>query len=256
MGMAYDAFWIKECTYLLSTNHGPGSRRGKFLKCYIDDVLMHNKGLLQHLAHLEELIKRLHEVNMKIHPKKCEFAITLVVYLGHKILPNGIMVHWAKVIAILEMSNLTNVHTLRSFIGLCNYYTIYVQDFSIIVHPFYALLKKGVTWTWSDEAQEAFNTLKEKLSKFPILRKLNFNKVFILHTNWSALNIGAILGQLDEEGKEYVIAYGSQSNNKVETNYYSYEGECLTIVWVIIHSGPIFMAPSSLCIPTTSLSSG
>jgi hypothetical protein len=38
-----------------------------FLKCYIDDVLVHNKGLLQDLAHLEELFKRFHEVNMKIH---------------------------------------------------------------------------------------------------------------------------------------------------------------------------------------------
>jgi len=120
---------------------------------------------------------------MKIHPKKSEFAITLVIYLGHKILPNGIMVHWAKVIAILEMPNPSNVHTLKSFIGLCNYYKIYVQDFNTTVHPLYALLKKDVAWTWSDEAQEAFNTLKEKLLKFPILRKPNFNKVFILHIN-------------------------------------------------------------------------
>jgi hypothetical protein len=87
-----------------------------FLKCYIDDVLMHSKGLLERLAHLEELFKRLHEVNMKIHPKKYEFVVTLIVYLGHKILPNGIMVHWAKVVAILEMPNPTNVHTLKSFI--------------------------------------------------------------------------------------------------------------------------------------------
>jgi hypothetical protein len=97
-----------------------------FLKCYIDDVLVHSKGLLQHLAHLEDLFKRLHEVNMKIHPKKCEFVVTLVVYLRHKILPNDIMAHWAKIIAILEMPNPTNVHILRSFIGLCNYYIIYV----------------------------------------------------------------------------------------------------------------------------------
>ncbi len=74
--------------------------RAYFLKCYIDDVLMHSKGFLQHLAHLEELFKRLHEVNMKIHPKKCEFVVTLVVYLGHRIFPNGIMAHWAKVATI------------------------------------------------------------------------------------------------------------------------------------------------------------
>ncbi len=105
---------------------------------------MHSKGFLQQLVHLEGLFKRLHKVNMKIHPKKCEFAITLVVYFRHKILPNGIMAHWAKVVAILEMPNPTDVHTLRNFIGLCNYYRIYVQDFSTIVHPFYALLKKDV----------------------------------------------------------------------------------------------------------------
>jgi hypothetical protein len=120
---------------------------------------------------------------MKIHPKKCEFFVTSLVYLGHKILPNGIMVHWAKVVAILGMPNPTNVHTLRSFIRLCNYKRIFVQNFSTIVHPFYALLKKDVVWIWSEKAREAFNTLKEKLSKFPILRRPNFNKVFILHTD-------------------------------------------------------------------------
>jgi hypothetical protein len=50
------------------------------------------------------------------------------------------------------MPNPIDVHTLRSLIGLCNYYKIYVQDFSTIAHPLCALLKKNVTWTWSEEA--------------------------------------------------------------------------------------------------------
>jgi hypothetical protein len=54
------------------------------------------------------------------------------------------MAHWAKVIAILEMPNPTDVHILRSFIGLCNYYKIYVKDFDTIVHSLNALLKKDV----------------------------------------------------------------------------------------------------------------
>jgi hypothetical protein len=126
---------------------------------------------------------------------------------------------------------------LRSFIGLCNYCKIYVQDFNTIVHPLYALLKRDVVWTWSEKTQEAFNTLQEKLSKFPILRRPDFSKVFILHIDWSALGTGAIFGQLDEEGKEYVITYASQSN-KAESNYFSYEGECLDVVWVVIHFRP------------------
>ncbi len=84
------------------------------MKCYIDDVLVHSKGLLHRLVHLEELFKRFREVNMTIHPKKCEFAFTSKAFLGHKILPNGIMAHWAKVVTSLEMPNPTNVHTLKS----------------------------------------------------------------------------------------------------------------------------------------------
>jgi len=139
----------------------------EFLKCYIDDVLVHSKGLLQHLAHLEKLFKRLHEVNMKIHSKKCEFVVTSIVYLGHKILPNGIMAHWAKVVDILEMPNSTSVHTLRSFIGLCNYYKIYLQDFNTNIHLFYALLKKDVVQTWSEEVQEALTHSRKSFQSSP-----------------------------------------------------------------------------------------
>ncbi len=96
-----------------------------------------------------------------------------------------------------------------------------------------------VAWTWNENAQEAFNTFKEKLSEFPILKRPDFSKVFILHTNWNALGIGVILRQFDEEGREYVIAYASRSN-KVESNYSSYEGECLVVVWAIIHFRPDF----------------
>jgi hypothetical protein len=71
--MSYDVFWIED---FLSTSHDQVFEGAYFLECYIDDVLVHSKGFLQHLAFLEELLKRLHKVNMKIHPKKCEFIVT------------------------------------------------------------------------------------------------------------------------------------------------------------------------------------
>jgi hypothetical protein len=70
------------------------------------------------------------------------------------------------------------------------------------------------------------------------LRRPDFSNIFILQTDWNVLGIGIILGQLDEEGKEYVITYASRSNNKAESNYFSYEGECFIIVWAVIHFRP------------------
>jgi len=47
------------------------------------------------LVHLGELFKKFHKVKMNIHPKKCEFVVTSIMYLRHIILPNGIMAHSA-----------------------------------------------------------------------------------------------------------------------------------------------------------------
>lgn len=45
--------------------------------------------------------------------------------------------------------------------------------------------------------------------------------------------MGVVLTQKDDEGHKYIIAYVSRSNNKVESNYLSYEGEALANIWAI-----------------------
>jgi hypothetical protein len=117
------------------------------------------------------------------------------------------------------------------------------------------LLKKDVAWTWNEKAREAFNTLKEKLSEFPILRRPDFNKVFILHTDKSAIGIGVILGQIDEEGKEYLSPMHPKVTTRLKVTTFHTKGNILLLYGPSYISGPIFMAPSSLYIPTTSLSS-
>jgi hypothetical protein len=41
------------------------------------------------------------------------------------------------------------------------------------------------------------------------------------------LGLGAVLIQFDDDGKEFVVAFASHSNNFGESKYGSYEGECL-----------------------------
>jgi hypothetical protein len=110
-----------------------------------------------------------------------------------------------------------------------------VKDYSTIAASLNNLLREDVAWNWSEECQKAFDTIKEKLTQAPILRRPDYNRPFELHTDWSGVGLGAVLVQRDDEGREYVIAYASRSNNRTERNYSTYAGECLAAVWGVSH---------------------
>ena len=113
---------------------------------------------------------------------------------------------------VIEDPAPSDVSRLRTFLGLANYYHRFVKNFSLIAKPLTILTKKDQPWTWEPEREQAFATLKLKLGSAPGLRRPDATKPFQLHTNWSAVSLGAVLTQKDTEGWEYVIAFASRSN--------------------------------------------
>ena len=49
------------------------------------------------------------------------------------------------------------------------------------------------------------------------------------------MGIGAVLSQVDDEGREYTTSFASRSCNPAERNYSNYNKECLADVWGVIH---------------------
>ena len=80
-----------------------------------------------------------------------------------------------------------------------------MKDFSTIVAPLNAIVKKDVVFKWGQEQEKAFITLKEKLIKAPILAFPNFAKTFEIECDASIIGIGVVLLQ---EG--HPIAYFSE----------------------------------------------
>ena len=129
----------------------------------------------------------------------------------------------------------TNLKELRGALGLFSYYRKFVKDFSKIAKPLLDLLKKDAPFSWKEKQQTAFDYLKKKLIEAPILQYPDFNKPFVLFTDASGDGIGAVLSQLNDDGKECVIAYASRSLNQAERNYGITDQECLAVVWAIKH---------------------
>jgi hypothetical protein len=103
--------------------------------------------------------------------------------------------------------------------------------------PLTRLLSPKVPFTWDEEQQNAFNTLKNKLVTYPILRRPDFSKPFILHTDASAQAVGAILAQKDEDGKEHMflacmhaVEYHSKKLTPAERNWPITHLECFAVV--------------------------
>ena len=67
-----------------------------------------------------------------------------------------------------------------------------------------------------------------------LLIRPDFSKKFILHTDASALGLGAILSQM-VNGKDCPIAYASRHTSRTEQNYGSTQLKTLAVVWAVKH---------------------
>ena len=102
--------------------------------------------------------------------------------------------------------------------------------YAAIAKPLYALL---VIFEWNDQCKEAFEKLKHALISAPILRALDWNKIFHVHIDASAYAIGCILAQPSENNMDFPILYASRQLNTGEKNYTTMEWEGLAMVYAV-----------------------
>jgi hypothetical protein len=133
--------------------------------------------------HLQIVFEQLKAHGMSLHPRKCNFFQESVEYLGHVIYPCGLGVQQAKVEVIACIPRPMDVSRVRAFMGLANYYRMYVKGFSAMAKPLNMLLKLDQEWQWGDEQERAFVELKARLVVAPILRKPIRGHPFQLHTD-------------------------------------------------------------------------
>lgn len=86
-----------------------------------DDILITGSNDETHTAHLEEVMKRLNQEGFKLKKERCEFFLTEITYLGHRITEHGVLPTEEKVKAIQNAPTPRNASELKSFLGLVNF---------------------------------------------------------------------------------------------------------------------------------------
>ena len=88
---------------------------GNFFIVYLDDILIFNKTLDEHLLHIHSVFERLREEKLLINLKKCSFAKKGLVYLGFVVLIEGLKINPKKVKAILKWPTPKSTRKVRYF---------------------------------------------------------------------------------------------------------------------------------------------
>lgn len=200
---------------------------GKFVVIYLDDILVFSSSREQHLNHLEQVLRRLHDHKLIINLEKCTFMQKELTFLGFVISKGTLKMDPEKVEAIVNWPTPKTQGDMKSFHGLATFYRKFIKKFSHVCAPMLDTIKGGrkTKFVWTKEAEVAFQYLKNRVAQYPILTLPDFKKVFTVEMDASNLAIGAVLSQ---EGKP--IAFFSEKLNDAKKRYSTYDLELYAVV--------------------------
>ncbi len=112
----------------------------------------------EHDCMLNEVVQLLQSAGLKLNTPKCQFSKTSPRFLGYTVSAQGVHPNEDHLNAMLHAPVPTDAHQLRSFLGLISWYSKFIPNFATVVEPFHACIRKGVDFSWAEEAQKSFNT--------------------------------------------------------------------------------------------------
>jgi Reverse transcriptase (RNA-dependent DNA polymerase)/RNase H-like domain found in reverse transcriptase len=200
-----------------------------FIIVYLDDILIFSDSPEEHCNHVHCVLQRLHKRNLCAKISKCTFHTDTIEYLRFIITPTGVHMDPAKFDTVLNWPTPCSVKDVQSFLGFTNFYHRFIASYSNLAHPLIRLMKKDETFSWSEDAQCAFVSLKSAFILVPVLRHFDPELHIILETDVSDYAIAAILAQVDENNEIHPVAFHSCSMQHAKLNYDIHDKELLAV---------------------------
>jgi len=129
----------------------------------MDDFVILAKTEEELEKHTIRFLKIAQKHNLCFKQSKCDFNITEIPILGVRVGNGKVLMEEEKVKAIKEWKTPTKVKDVKSFLGFANFYRRFIKDFSHIAVPLNQLKGKG-EWKWTEEEQNTFEELKQKIT--------------------------------------------------------------------------------------------
>ncbi|GMF38579.1 unnamed protein product [Phytophthora fragariaefolia] len=210
------------------------------VQTYFDDIFVHSRAsegktaVEAHLGRLREMLLCMRENHLYANINKCIFGTEEIPFLGCFLGKDGVRADPEKVCAIGQWSVPVSQKDLHKWHGLANYLHKYSTNYANMARPLTNLLKKDAVWSWTSEAQQAFEAIKSSPQSAPILALPDEDRPFSVVCDASDFAIGCDLIQVGAEDREMVVSFQSFKLKAAEKNYLVLDKELLAMKYAMV----------------------
>jgi len=134
----------------------------EFVQVCLDDIVIFSRNEYEHQDHLDKVLERLKRFGLTCNTKKYKIGLREISFLGHIVDSEGIQKQPEKLVCIDNFPVPLNVRDVRKFLGVCNWYNQFVDNYADTIAPLTNLLKQGHRWKWTK--QWSFKSIKKRKS--------------------------------------------------------------------------------------------
>jgi hypothetical protein len=172
----------------------------ELIGCIIEEyVFAKSKKTRDLVPDLTEVFAKLRQHRVKLNPKKCIFGVPRGMLLGFVVSEHGIEANPEKISAIMDMGAIKNLKGVQHVTGCLAALSRFIARLGECSLPLYKLMKKSDHFTWTPEAQEALDSLKNVLKSPPILTAPTHEEPMLLYISATTQVVSVALVVEQEE---------------------------------------------------------
>ena len=211
------------------------------VKSYIDDICILGKDIDSFVANHIQVFDALKKFNLRLKARKCHFLKEEIPFLGCLLSAQGRRPMPEYVEGIMKIQAPTNSKELKQIQGRLTWINGFIgtrmgervkkTSFSHLIDPILNV-SRHAPFKWTEEANKALETIKERMTKPPFISFSDPNLPYILITDASDTALGGVLCQ--KKGEEYrIIGTVSKCFNPTERKWSTTEREAYAIVYCV-----------------------
>ena len=177
---------------------------------------------------LEKVLKQCKNKGIKLNADTIDIGISEIHYFGHVLLADGLKPDPAKIAAIHGNKPPMNKNELETVLGMITYLSKFAPNLAELTSPLRQLLPKDVEFSWDKPQIQAFENIKQVITRSPgpVLAYFNPDIDITLQVDASKYGLGATILQ-----NEHPVAYASKSLTQTEINYAQIEKELFAVLF-------------------------